>query len=68
MAETGQVESTALQRTVPSGGGVVAEGSAGKAMAAVSSLRERVMALPAGKRTWLLASVAFVAAMCAAMA
>jgi FliA/WhiG family RNA polymerase sigma factor len=63
MAETGQTENTALQKTVP--GGV---STAGRAMTMVSMLRERVMSLPAGKRTWLLASVAFVVAMATAMA
>lgn len=68
MAETGQAESTALQKTAGSGMSAAAGGPAGRTMAMVTSLRERVMALPAGKRTWLMASVAFVAAMCAAMA
>jgi flagellar M-ring protein FliF len=67
MAETGQVESTALQKTAGNAVSASAGSPAGRAMEMVSSLRERVMALPAGKRTWLLASVAFVAAMCAAM-
>ena len=69
MAETGQAEGVALQKAEP--GGVSSAGSgtaAEKAVAMVSSLRGRVMALPAGKRTWLMALVAFVAAMCAAMA
>ena len=32
-----------------------------------SAMRERLMAMPAGKRTWLIASVVFLAAMCAGM-
>jgi flagellar M-ring protein FliF len=38
-----------------------------KALAMVAGLRQRVMAMPAGKRTWLLASVAFLAAICLGM-
>jgi flagellar M-ring protein FliF len=33
----------------------------------VAGLRQRVMALPAGKRTWLFASVAFLGAICVGM-
>jgi flagellar M-ring protein FliF len=66
MAETGQAENTALQKTVGTAMSA-ADGPAGKASAMVSSLRGRVMALPPGKRTWLMATVAFVAAICAAM-
>ena len=70
MAETGQAGSVEIQKV---GSRVVAGGGAGstaaeKAMAIVGGLRERVMALPAGKRNWLLASVAFLAAICAGMA
>jgi flagellar M-ring protein FliF len=69
MAETGQSEGIALQKPELGAVNVAGSGTAAeRAMAIVSSLRERVMALPAGKRTWLMASVAFVAAMCAAMA
>jgi flagellar M-ring protein FliF len=65
MAETEQVGGPGMQRARQTGA-VVASGSpATKALAIVSTIRERVMAMPAGKRTWLLASVAFLAAMCA---
>jgi flagellar M-ring protein FliF len=40
----------------------------GRAMAMASTLRDRLMAMPQGKRTWLIASVVFLAAMCAGMA
>jgi flagellar M-ring protein FliF len=33
----------------------------------VSAMRERLMAMPAQKRTWLIASILFLAAMCAGM-
>src|ERR1700733_10788089 len=65
MAEPEQVGGPGMQRARKTGA-VVASGSpATKALAIVSTIRERVMAMPAGKRTWLLASVAFLAAMCA---
>lgn len=67
MAETEQQQSAGLERAERAGIGVQA-GAAGKVMAAVTVLRERLMALPAAKRTWLLAAAAFVAAVGAAMA
>src|ERR1700733_468926 len=67
MAEPEQVGGPGMQRARKTGA-VVASGSpATKALAIVSTIRERVMAMPAGKRTWLLASVVFIAVMCAAM-
>src|SRR5258708_22411906 len=68
MAET---EQAGLQRvgqgaTSVAGGGVAATQSA-KALEMVAGLRQRVMALPAGKRTWLFASVAFLGAICVGM-
>lgn len=38
-----------------------------RAVAIASALREKLMAMPAGKRTWLIASAVFLAAMCAGM-
>jgi flagellar M-ring protein FliF len=38
-----------------------------KAMAIAGVARERLMAMPAGKRTWLIATAVFLAAMCAGM-
>lgn len=66
MAETERAEKTELQRPEP---GVVNPpgGAADRVVAAARAMRDRVMALPAGKRTWLLASAAFLAAMCVAM-
>lgn len=63
MAEKEQQQGAALEKVDRAGAS-----AAGRAMAEVSALRERVMSLPAGKRTWLVAAVAFVAAMAAAMA
>jgi flagellar M-ring protein FliF len=70
MAETGQAGTVEIQKA---GQGSVAGGGAGstaaeKALAMVDGLRERVMALPASKRNWLLAAVAFLLAICAGMA
>ena len=63
MAETEQIDGTRMQRAGQAGV-VPASGSpVEKASAFVSSLRERVMAMPPAKRTWLFASLAFVAAL-----
>jgi flagellar M-ring protein FliF len=67
MAETEQVGGAGIKRAAQDVPGV-AGGPAEKALAMVSSMRQRLMAMPTGKRTWLIASVAFLAAMCAAMA
>ncbi|HTH52950.1 MAG TPA: flagellar basal-body MS-ring/collar protein FliF [Edaphobacter sp.] len=66
MAETERAEKTELQRPKP----VVVnppDGAAERVVAAARAMRDKVMAMPAGKRTWLLASAAFIAAMCVAM-
>jgi flagellar M-ring protein FliF len=63
MAET---EQAGMQRVAQSGRGA-SGGSAEKALAMISTMRERLMAMPAQKRTWLIASVVFLAAMCAGM-
>ena len=68
MAEMGQAENTGLQKAEAGAVGSAKEHSAGGAMAIVSSVRDRVMALPANKRAWLLASVAFIGAMIAVTA
>lgn len=44
------------------------EGPLEKAQAMIATISQRVMALPAGKRNWLIAAVAFLAAACAGMA
>src|SRR5580704_17972216 len=63
MAETEQIDGTRMQRAGQAGV-VPASGSpVEKASAFVSTLRERVMAMPSAKRTWLFASLAFVAAL-----
>jgi flagellar M-ring protein FliF len=66
MAETSQEENTDLKRTAPAAMNV-SGGAGARAVAMASQLREKVMSLPAGRRTWLLASAAFLAAMAVAM-
>jgi flagellar M-ring protein FliF len=70
MAETGQTGTAGLQKVGRSGvaGDGAGSTAAEKVLALVGELRERVMALPAGKRNWLLAAVVFLAAICAGMA
>ena len=68
MAETEQVGGAGMQRAGEAGAGVTWRRSAAeKALAMATAMRERLMAMPAGKRTWLIASVVFLAAMCAGM-
>ncbi|MBS1798838.1 MAG: flagellar M-ring protein FliF [Acidobacteria bacterium] len=63
-----QQQGTGLERVERPGTTSANAGAAGRVLDAVVSMRERLMALPASRRTWLLASAAFVAAMAAAMA
>src|ERR1700712_4508592 len=67
MAETGQVGGAGMQRAGEAGAGLTSGGPASKALAIAAAMRERLMAMPAGKRTWLIASGVFLAAMCAGM-
>src|SRR5258706_11034564 len=67
MAETEQVGGTGIQRGGEAGAGATSGSPAEKVLAMAAAVRERVMAMPAGKRTWLIASGVFLAAMCAAM-
>ncbi|MEI9980587.1 MAG: flagellar basal-body MS-ring/collar protein FliF [Edaphobacter sp.] len=62
MAETGQIGGPGIQRAAQAGAVVESRSPAAKALAIASAIRERVMAMPAGKRNWLLASVVFLAA------
>ena len=67
MAETDQAGAAGLQRVGQGAASVTGGGPAERALAMMAGLRQRVMALPAGKRAWLFASCAFLAAMCAGM-
>jgi flagellar M-ring protein FliF len=67
MAETVQASGTGIQRTGQPGTGVPSDSPVQKLIAVASTMRERLMALPAGKRTWLIASLVFLAAICAGM-
>lgn len=65
MAETEQTGTAGIQKTAQ---GPVQGSPMEKAQAMAFALRQRLMALPAGRRNWLIASVLFLAAMCAGMA
>jgi flagellar M-ring protein FliF len=67
MAETEQVGGAGIQRAGQAGAGVAGETPLEKAQAMASAMRERLMAMPAAKRTWLLAAGVFLAAVCAGM-
>src|SRR3984957_7790176 len=67
MAETEQVGGAGMQRAGESGAGVAAGTPLEKAQAMASGMRERLMAMPAAKRTSLIAAGVFLAAVCAAM-
>jgi len=67
MAETEQVGGAGMQRAGEAGAGLTSGGPTAKALAMAAAMRERLMAMPAGKRTWLIASGVFLAAMCAGM-
>ena len=60
-----EIEQTGLQRVAPSsgGGGSPLE----QATAMVGALRSRLVAMPDGKRTWLIASIALLVAVTAGM-
>jgi flagellar M-ring protein FliF len=66
MAETEQTSGVGIKKVAQSGV-VVPEGPTEKALAMMASMRERLMAMPPRKRTWLIASFVFLAAMCAGM-
>jgi flagellar M-ring protein FliF len=67
MAETEQVSGAGIQKAGQASTGVANGGPLEKAQVMASVIRDRVMAMSTGKRTWLIASVVFVAAMCAGM-
>jgi flagellar M-ring protein FliF len=56
-----------MQRAGQTGASVAGGGPAEKALAMAAAMRDRLMAMPAGKRTWLIASGVFLAAICAGM-
>jgi len=67
MADTEQVSGAGMQRTGQTGASVAGCGPAEKALGMAAAMRDRLMAMPAGKRTWLIASAVFLAAVCAGM-
>ena len=66
MAEKEQMGGTEIQRSAQ-GATAEPEGSLEKAQAVALAAWQRLMALPAAKRNWLIASVLFLAAVCAGM-
>ncbi len=64
MAET--VQAAGIERKVPAAG--APGGLAERTVAMAGALRERLMAMPVARRTWLIASVCLLAALCAGMA
>jgi flagellar M-ring protein FliF len=68
MAETDQIVGVGIQQAGHAGARVAGGGGpAEKVLTIVSTMRDRLMAMPAGKRTWLIASAVFLAAMCTVM-
>jgi flagellar M-ring protein FliF len=66
MADTEQVAGSGVQRAGQTGLGATV-GPLERASALAARMRERLVVMPAGKRTWLIASLVFLAAMCAGM-
>jgi flagellar M-ring protein FliF len=65
MAEMAQA--TGMERKAAPAATGPAAGPGQKAAAMASALRQRLMAMPPGKRSWLVASACVIAAVCAAM-
>ncbi|MDQ2835554.1 MAG: flagellar M-ring protein FliF [Acidobacteriota bacterium] len=67
MAETEQADGAGMQRAGRIGAAAPSGSPLEKAMTMAASAQERLKAMPAGKRTWLIATAVFLAVMCAAM-
>ena len=67
MAETEQVGGAGIQRARQGSDGMAGGTPLEKAQAMASGMRDRLMAMPAAKRTWLIAAGVFLAAVCAGM-
>jgi flagellar M-ring protein FliF len=67
MADTEQVGGAGMQIAGQAGAGVRGGGPAEKVFAMVAAIRGRLMAMPSGRRTWLIACALFLSAMCAGM-
>lgn len=67
MAETEQAGGAGMQRAGQIGAAATSGSPLENAMAMASTARQRLKEMPAGKRTCLIATAAFLAAMCAAM-
>lgn len=62
-----EIERAGLEKTGQRVAEASGDGLVGRATVMASTLQQRVMALPVGKRTWLIASAAFLLAACVGM-
>lgn len=62
-----EIEQAGLEKTGQRVAGVSGDGLVDRAAAMAAGIQQRLMAMPAGKRTWLIASAAFLAAACVGM-
>ncbi|MDW5264325.1 MULTISPECIES: flagellar basal-body MS-ring/collar protein FliF [Acidobacteriaceae] len=62
-----EIERAGLEKTGQRVAGASGDGLVDRAAAMASAMQQRLMAMPVGKRTWLIASAAFLAAACVGM-
>lgn len=62
-----EIEQAGLEKTGQRVPGASGDGLVGRAAAMAAGIQQRLMAMPAGRRTWLIASAAFLAAACVGM-
>ena len=62
-----EIEQAGLEKAGQRAAGASGNGLTDRAAAMTSAMQQRLMAMPVGKRTWLIASAAFLAAACVGM-
>lgn len=62
-----EIEQAGLEKSGQRVPGAPGDGLVGRAAAMAAGIQQRLMAMPAGRRTWLIASAAFLAAACVGM-
>lgn len=62
-----EIEQAGLEKTGQRVAGVSGDGLVDRAAAMAAGIQQRLVAMPAGKRTWLIVSAAFLAAACVGM-
>jgi flagellar M-ring protein FliF len=62
-----EIEQAGLEKTGQRVAAASGDGLVDRAAAMAAGMQQRLMAMPVGKRTWLIASVAFLAAACVGM-